>query len=268
MPPLYKSGTFWFPQRSTYFILQDANVTPQKLYPRRWFLWDPMTLCPTGIACPNNKKHRLVRHGPIPAPRCGIDVDTRIFMIGYRYRCPECIHPKSGKINSVTFRSWDDLILKHLPKTLAAEMPVVFSHRRAVSTRLLHLIRACRQGGMGMKQFTDALHTLHLQNYDHIHLVYLHEISKRMGGVATYCGKKWIPFPPFDDRSPDGFHGYIPSAPLLWNFHDRLIESRSHDFYQHMAMLTGEVCAIDHSHKVCLISYTYSMLSQIWYYRS
>jgi len=33
--------------------------------------------------------------------------------------------------------------------------------------------------------------------------------------------------------------------------YDRFMEDHRHEFNQHTAMLSAEICAIDHSHKVC-----------------
>ena len=60
----------------------------------------------------------------------------------------------------------------------------------------------------------------------------------------------------FNNQSPDGMHGFVPSAQCLRDLYNDFIESHCEDFNQHMGMLTAEVAAIDHSHKVC-ISFVY-----------
>ncbi|KAJ3771294.1 hypothetical protein FB446DRAFT_691023, partial [Lentinula raphanica] len=49
---LYQSGTFWFPSKSTWSILQKQNVQPNDLFVPKFFFWDPESLISIGIACP------------------------------------------------------------------------------------------------------------------------------------------------------------------------------------------------------------------------
>jgi hypothetical protein len=71
--------------------------------------------------------------------------------------------------------------------------------------------------------------------------------------LDAWTGEKYEAFLPFDDTSPRGRHGFIPSSMWLRDMYDGYIEAHKHDFNQHMAMLTAEICAIDHSHKVRMI---------------
>jgi len=100
----YENQTFWFPCRSNFFVLRNETPSPQQLHNTRFFLWDPEPLC-KGIPCPNCRTI-LQCHAHISRPRRVVDSDTTFWIIGYRYRCRVCIHPKSKK-NTVTFRSWD-----------------------------------------------------------------------------------------------------------------------------------------------------------------
>lgn len=46
LPPLYsKHGTFWFPHKSTFFILRRRHFSPPDLYNPSFFLWDPEPFC-------------------------------------------------------------------------------------------------------------------------------------------------------------------------------------------------------------------------------
>lgn len=128
LPPLYyRHQSFWFPHVSTFFLLKRTTCTPAELFNPRFFLWDPMSLCqPSGIPCPNCKTP-LHRHGPIRRPRRCIGMDSPFWIIGYRYRCSQCRHPRSQK-NTVTFCSWDSRILSVLPRALALEFPAILSH--------------------------------------------------------------------------------------------------------------------------------------------
>jgi hypothetical protein len=103
LPPLYaQHQTFWFPQPSTYFLIKKGS-TPQQLFNPRFFLWDPEALCPNGIPCPNCRRV-LHRHQAISQPRRCVGIDQTFWIIGYRYRCRNCVHPKTKK-KTITFRS-------------------------------------------------------------------------------------------------------------------------------------------------------------------
>lgn len=251
-PLLYRHHrTFWFPQPSTFFLLKDRNCRPLDLYNPRFFLWDPMPLCqPFGIPCPNCRTP-LRRNGSIPRPRRCVGTDSVFWMIGYRYRCSKCRHPVSQKQNSVSFRSWDDCILSVLPRSLSLEFPAVLSHRSGLAKETLGIVRSCFQNGMGPKQVSDALRVQHLKRHDTLHLQYLHSLVTRTT-AANFLKQSFEPFLPFNDDSDTGFNGFVPSAQWLRDTYDGFIESHQHELNQHMALLSGEICAIDHSHKVSL----------------
>ena len=62
---------------------------------------------------------------------------------------------------------------------------------------------------------------------------------------------KYKSFLPFYDTSPLGFHGFVPNAAYLRDIYDDFMEEHRHEIDQMAAMTSGEICAIDHSHKVC-----------------
>lgn len=250
LPPLYAlHQTFWFPQPSTFFLIMKGS-TPQQIFNPLFFLWDPEALCPNGIPCPNCRKV-LHRHQAISRPRRCVDIDQTFWIIGYRYRCRNCIHPKSKK-STVTFRSWDRRILAVLPPALAAEFPAQLSHRSGISTSLFSWMRSSFNYGMGSKQFADALRMQHVLRYDLTELQYLNHISSF--ALEGWLGQKFAAFPPFNDLSSQGPHLYTPCAALCRNFYDNFIDEHRADINQHTAMLTANICAIDHSHKVSFLS--------------
>lgn len=246
LPPLYANGQFFFPRRANWFILQEPSPTPEDLYNPQMFLWDVMPLCKR-IPCPNCR-HDLRRHSHIRRPRRCVSTNSVFWIIGYRYYCPSC---KSNKQEGkpATFQSWDKRILAVLPPALAAEFPARLTHRSAMEIKTVDWLRSCFQAGMGPKQFSDALRVQHLLQYDLIHLQYLQQISSRT--LDLWTGKKYSTFLPFADRSSQGFCGYVPSGKLCTSIYDALIEEHRDDFQQHMALLSAEVCSMDHSHKVC-----------------
>ncbi|GLB43789.1 putative essential for the formation of DNA replication focal centers [Lyophyllum shimeji] len=250
LPPLYRDRQFWFPKPATFFLLQDINtLSPQNVYDARFFLWDPECLAPNGIVCPNGCGARLQRHTDIPRPRRVVGLDSTFWIIGYRYKCGQCKPPRS-----VTFRSWDPRILAVLDPTLAAEFPARLTYRSGISSDVLRFMRTCFQHGMGAKQFSNALLVQHLQSYDLLHLRYLQRIAQLAeSGSVLLTGPsphKFKSFLPFDDKSPDGLQGFVPSSQWLRDVYDSLIEEHKDEFNQHMSMLTGSICGIDHSFKL------------------
>ncbi len=250
LPALYWQGTFWFPQKSSFFLLRRLNPAPQTQYNPRFFLWDPLPLVPSGIACPRCH-NALTRHLHVRLPRRVVDLERPFWIIGYIYRCTSCTNPKTGKKGTVTFRSWDSRVLGALPPELRAEFPARLSWRSGISLRLYHLMRSCIQSGMGAKQFSDAVRVQHLRKHDLTHLQYLHYLHGWRRVAEWPAGQQFAPFLPFDDISLDGYHGFIPSSQWFRDMYDRGVEEHMADIDQHTAMLSGEICAIDHSHKVC-----------------
>ncbi len=250
LPALYRQGTFWFPQKSSFFLLRRLNPTPQSQYNPRFFLWDPLPLVPSGIACPRCH-NALSRHSHARSPRRVVDLDQPFWLIGYIYRCTSCTNPRTQKRGTVTFRSWDSRILAALPPELRAEFPARLSWRSGMSLRLYHLMRSCIQSGMGAKQFSDAVRVQHLRKHDLTHLQYLHYLHGRRRVAEWPTGQHFSPFLSFDDVSLDGYHGFIPSSQWFRDMYDRGVEEHMSDIDQHTSMLSGEICAIDHSHKVC-----------------
>ncbi|EDR06014.1 uncharacterized protein LACBIDRAFT_302278 [Laccaria bicolor S238N-H82] len=247
LPPLYANHqTFWFPQPSTFFILQWKVVSPQNLYNPKFTLWDPESLCPNGIPCPNCCTW-LCRLCHISHPRRCVSINETFIIIGYRYRCPKCLHPVSGK-NTVTFRNWDTRILAVLPSELATKFPARLSHRSGISTTLAGWMWSCFQNGMGAKQFSDALCVQHLLKYDELHLQYLDLLARCT--LDGWSGQKYEAFPLFENRGPQGLHGFVPGAIWIQDMYDCYIEEHKSKFNQHTAMLSAEICALDHSHKI------------------
>ncbi|KIM37653.1 hypothetical protein M413DRAFT_49570, partial [Hebeloma cylindrosporum] len=247
LPPLYANHkTFWFPQSSTFFFLKQTSTTPQQLFNPRFFLWDPDALCPRGIPCPNCRTV-LQRHQAISLPRQCVDFNETFWIIGYRYRCRSCTHPKSKKA-TVTFRSWDPRILAVLPPSLSAEFPARLSHRSGISTGLFSFMRSCFNYGLGSKQFSDTIRMQHILHYDTLELQYLEQLAIRT--LDDWFRLKYEAFPRFDDIGPLGPHLYTPSATLLRDLYDDFVDEHRTEINQHTAMLTANICAIDHSHKI------------------
>jgi hypothetical protein len=104
---------------------------------------------------------------------------------------------------------------------------------------------------MGAKQFSDALRVRHLEYYDKLQISYLWKIAE-VQGIASWRGRKFNAFKPFDDTSAKGYHGFIPSSQWLRDLFDTFMEHHGHNFDQAMSMLSGFVNGVDHSFKVCV----------------
>lgn len=245
LPPLYQQGLFWFPTRAPFFILRkNSHVDPHELYRPRFFLWDP--LCFNDISCPNCRRP-LTRQQHIPAPRRVVDINSTFWMIGYRYRCHHC--PLANG-RSVTFRSWNCQIMDKLPTQLTTEFPACLSHRSGISKGLFEFMRSCFQNGIGSKQFADMLWVQHLLAYSNVKIQYLLHVESRRESMDRWSGQKFANFKPFEDTGPTGRHGYTPSSNWLRDMYDSFLETHQQEINQHMSMLSGDICAIDHSHKV------------------
>ncbi|KAF6763328.1 hypothetical protein DFP72DRAFT_1164252 [Ephemerocybe angulata] len=240
LPPLYAHNqTIYVPRPSPSFILRDStNISPQALYNPQMVVWDPMALCKKGIPCPRCRKP-LQRHTHIPRPRRVVDFSECFWLVGYRYRCREC---------RCTFRSWDKQVLSLLPPSIAHEFPARLSHRSGVSKSLLEWVRSCFRSGMGANQVSDALRSQHRLRYDMLQVQFLHHLaSRRLDG---WMERKYHSFPEFEDRSPEGYHGYVPSGQYIRGMYDAMIEEHRDDFHQHMSLLPLTIAAADHSHKI------------------
>jgi hypothetical protein len=250
LPRLYAKGqTFWIEPPASWFLLHAENLSPAVLYRPRFFVWDPQALY-KDLPCPSCRKV-LHRHLVNSWPRRIVDFDSSFWIIGFRYRCRHCRHPKTGK-NTVTWCSWHRRILEVLPPALASQFPAHLSHRSGMSKPLFSWMRSCFQNGMGSKRFSDAVQVQHLLKYDELHLEYLDFIAHR-AVMTSWMGQQYTSFLPFHDTSSDGLHGFVPSAQWFHDMYDQFLEEHRQDIDQHTSMLTAEICAVDHSHKVCCL---------------
>lgn len=118
---------------------------------------------------------------------------------------------------------------------------------------------------MGPKQFSDALHVQHVLAHDELKLQYLMFLVPHHLSLDKWWGQKYDAFLPFNDTSPTGQHGFVPSAQWLRDVYARHIEEHQAEINQHTTMLPDDICAIDHSHKVghgCFFACT--LISLTW----
>ncbi|KAK1227239.1 hypothetical protein PQX77_009768, partial [Marasmius sp. AFHP31] len=261
LPPLYRDHqSFYFPRKANFFILRDYSgddvPSPTSLYDYTFFLWDPECLLPSGIPCPTCSS-KLQRNGNATLPRRFVDLNGSVWVIGYRYKCNMCTNTVSGK-KTVTFCSWDQRIINVIPRKLALEFPAIFTHRRGISRTLFSFMRTCFQNGMGSKQFANSLQIQHLLNHDKRNLQYLHhvygEVNTLQQHAETFLTQsqtpKYQPFLQYTARGDNGPAGSTPSSQWMSKVYDKYIEQHQDELNQHTAMLTANVCAIDHSFKL------------------
>jgi hypothetical protein len=248
----YKHGTFWFPQKSSSFIISDhhQNLTPQHLFAPRFFLWDPMRHpgVKSSITCVCGNS---LSRSEISRPRRVVDVTGPFWIIGWRYKCKTCQKPRKEGAKSQTFCSWDPHILNRIPKHIAADFPAILTHRRAISKTFFDYFRPCLSE-MGTLQVANAFRVATLKRYDELQLQYKQSIYAQAQASETLTNRNMVfpDFPEFNDRSPSGYHGYTPSSQLLRDVFDNFVEDHKNEINQHTSMLPASVIAIDHSFKV------------------
>ena len=228
-------------------LLGAAKLRPAQFYDFDWFYWDPDYLVQGGLKCPvQNCGAKLHRHG-FTRPRRVIGLEKPFFMIGQRHRCPGC----STTGHSVTINSWDSRILNALPYVLRVEFPARMSHRRAISDIAFSLMRNCLGYGMGTKQFSNILRVLGHRHFDMAHAQYLDGLLLQEKQLLDPPLTKYDMFGTFIDRS--GYAGFVPSSKWLCMMYDQFIEENGDQIDQKTAMCSGEVCCLDHHHKVKFI---------------
>ena len=245
-PTLYsKLGTFWLLHKSGWFnMLSSKKLKPELLYNPWFFYWDPLYL--VEILCPHCKA-KLKKHGTAyNRPRECFDVNGSFWIIGARYRCPDCINPKSGK-KSKTFMSWNSEILKSLPKALAAEFPCELTHRSGMSKSTSALHRGLVSTGLGNKQISDLFQMKAKLKHTQLQIQY-HEMVHSLRDKLPWNNAPFPAFSSFED--PDGFSGHIPGSQWFRDRFDCYIERHISSINQFTAMLSAHICAIDHSHKI------------------
>lgn len=247
-PRIYVEGTFWLPRKSNFFLLHGSSKPrPSQFYTPPFFLWDPEHLIQGSLLCP--KCHSSLERLQVTRPRRVVDLEDCYYMIGQRHRCLKCKHPRSGK-HTVTYNSWDPRIRDMLPHEPQAEFPAILSHRSAISADVFALMRSCFNYGVGSKQFSHILLGLHHRRFSHIHVQYLDGILSRSNRTDLNDG----PQPTFEAFSkfadPEGYAGFVPSSSWLCMMYDSFVEKHGTEIDQKTAMLSADIIAIDHSHKV------------------
>ncbi|PBK90587.1 hypothetical protein ARMGADRAFT_1032577 [Armillaria gallica] len=80
--------------------------------------------------------------------------------------------------------------------------------------------------------------------------LFLHDSLARQRGITDLGACVFPSFLPFNDKSRNGFNGFIPSAQWLRDIYDHFMEVHWPDINQHTAMLSACICVIDHSFKL------------------
>lgn len=226
------------------------EIRPFDFYRPKFFVWLPHLFhripCPSckeaGRRTQTDKDVMLRVLGWPKHARRVVDVEQLLFIIGHRYYCG---HEECRK----TYQSWSPAILRSIPHTVATMFRFHLTYRCGLTDRLVGLLRASFQRGIGPSPFVEYLRTLHLRYYEQQHIGYLEAVQERTQGIVSGLLPKATPFPRWND--PTGYAGYVPSHRYFRCFYDHLIEQHASEIDQHMALLSAEIISHDHSHKVC-----------------
>ena len=249
-PACYNNGQFTMTAPLLVFSRTvPFEIEPIDFYRPQFFVWLPHLF--QRILCPSCKDmKRSTKQGqPVmlrvlgwpKQPRRIVDLEHLVFIIGHRYRC---VHGDCKK----TFQSWSPAIMRVLPPPLAALFPFHLTYRCGLTDRLVGVLRASFQRGIGPFPFAKYLRTMHIRYYERLHVSYLETVRQRMQASASGLLPSHRPFLLWND--PSGYAGYVPTHRYFRAFYDSLIELHADEMDQHMAMLSAEGLSHDHSFKV------------------
>lgn len=226
-PKCYDDGTFYTGASGSPYLLSRTmlQIGPGIFHEPVFFVWLPHCLLGDHIPCPSCKRAGrkasnstlvfLQRLGWVEKPRCVVDVDKCVYIIGYRYRCGQ-------KLCNKTYRSWSPAILDILPSSLSAQFSFRLTYRSGVTGALAGLLREAFRCGVGPQSFTSMVQSMHYHRYDELQLQYLEMVCDwKLGNMGNFF-EKVTPFGLFGDR--DGYAGSIPSASYFQMLYDMLIK--------------------------------------------
>lgn len=243
-PPRHSSNltflglaSFTLPHHDNFFLLSPPTPPkPEQLYNHRWFFWDPMALSGKTLSCPCCSK-TLTQNGFPAQPRRVAGIDESWFLIGQRYRCRA---PGCGK----GFISWDSRIMTQLSSTLRDSFPFHRSHRGASHSSVVTFLRNVLGQGLGTKQFSSIIKTQHLRQYH----------MKERDYHTSILAHPSLPDQTFPTMSSfadfEGNSGFVATGKWFSAMNNMFMEGHVELIDQHTSMLSCEVAAADHSHKV------------------
>ena len=110
-------------------------------------------------------------------PRCVIDIDLHMYIIGQRYYCGD---PRCKK----TYQSWSQSILDAIPVSLASQCPFHLTFQSGLTDQLAALVWSSFGRGLGPSPFADMIQTLHLCWFELHHAQYLEMVELRLPYVS------------------------------------------------------------------------------------
>ncbi|BGP42409.1 hypothetical protein JCM10449v2_006414 [Rhodotorula kratochvilovae] len=247
-------GSFFLPRPAlASHFYNNVIPEPEQLYAPRFFYWDPFPLVAGGAQCPKAScaRRRLARHGRSNRPRRVADAKDCIYLFGQRYRCGTSAGTSGC---GQTFIAWDPRLLDQLPEWLRAAFPFVLTHRGACTSDVLDQLRAAMSHSVGAVAFSSMMRRTYRLEYDKRRIMYLQSIADKhflpSGELkpSVVAHPTFAPFSAFDD--PQGYAGYVPSAPWFSEFYVKCIESEAPAMEQRASLLSCAIGAIDHSHKI------------------
>ncbi|KAJ7624626.1 hypothetical protein FB45DRAFT_869538 [Roridomyces roridus] len=248
-PRAYRDGQLWIRPKDPIFALQQSATTatifsPDALYLLPIFLWLPHHLPghPDRFFCQCGRALNLHSWNRDPiARRVCTTSGSDYFLLTRRYLCPTkaVMDPGCG----ATYQGTDPWILAQLPQFVQDRFPVSISHRSALDTSQLDMMKITFAGRFGADPFSKMVGELKHLHHSRLESMYLH--------AALHYGRRGreqIPaFSAFGDHM--GYAGYAPSTKYLksmfisWFTTHRLYIDRI------MSSLSAKFIKADHTFK-------------------
>ena len=163
-----------------------------------------MPICPS---CKGNSRVGVHGYCDKTLARRVIGLNAHYFVMTRRYICHDCEHNSvSIPKPKFTFRGYNDLSVKRLPRQLGLQFPAVFTHMLAIDKSLIDLMRPLFDGGIRPRRFRNMILELHQK--EHARLALLHEYADE--GKAFPTEKEKERFSSFHDKTK--YDSFIPGA--------------------------------------------------------
>jgi hypothetical protein len=124
-------------------------------------------------------------------PRHVVDLEHLVFIIGHQYYCG---HKECKK-------SWLPAILQAIPPPLAALFPFHLTYQCGLTDRLVGVLWASFQRGIGPSPFAKNIQMMHICYYEQLYVQYLETVRQRMQASASGLLPPHQPFPHWNDPS-------------------------------------------------------------------
>ncbi|OBZ79508.1 hypothetical protein A0H81_01196 [Grifola frondosa] len=250
-PTCYDRGTFTEGPICAFFSVdRKFQPTPEDFYHPTYFVWLPHLLidripCPACMSVSRLSKDGhpvyLRANGWPKSPRRVVDLERCLYLIGYRYYCPNSTCGKS-------YQSWSPALLASLPRAISLHFTHHLTYRNGVTDLVASLMRAAYLLGIGPVPFAQMIRSNHVRYYERLHLQYAEMVYARQKSSFAHLLAKFKPFGQFDDCN--GYTGYSPSARYFRDLYVHLISSHAPEIDQYSSMLSAKLLQVDHTFKI------------------